>query len=74
MIGDFDYKGYKIIISGYLGSQLNHKQTDQEQIQARFNQKITIIGLDKQVDLFLENSTYSEAKSEVIALIDKNSL
>lgn len=69
MSNDFDYKGYKIIISRYSVSQ-----SDQEQAEERFDQRITIIGLDKQLDLFLENSTYSEAKAEVITRIDRRSL
>jgi hypothetical protein len=36
MIGDFDYKGYKIIISGYPGSH-----SGQGQDVERLNQKIT---------------------------------
>jgi hypothetical protein len=69
MIGDFEYKGYKIIISGY-----SDFHSSQEQSRERLNQRITIIGLDTQVNLFLENISYSEAKAEVKTLIDKKYL
>ena len=67
MLGDFDYKGYKVIITAVSEFFSNQRAETP-------SQKITIVGLDKQVTLFLETTSYAEARAKVMSLIDESTL
>lgn len=67
MIEAFDYKGYRVVITEYLKpfSRLRGM---------RPNQQVSVVGLDNRVTLFLDNTSFIDAKAEIMAYIDKGTL
>jgi hypothetical protein len=67
MIEAFDYKGYRVVITEYL-------KTFPSSGEGKLNQHISIVGIDNRLTLFLDNTALDDAKAEIVAHIDNNTL
>jgi len=67
MIEDFYYKGYRVIITECL-------RTFSNQCRGKPNQQISIVGLDDRTALFLDQTSFTDAKAEIMAHIDQGTL
>ena len=67
MIEAFDYKGYRVVITECL-------ETFATSRERKPNQQISIVGIDNRLTLFLENTSFIDAKAVILAHIDTGTL
>ena len=67
MIEAFDYKGYRVVITDCLESFTS--PPGRKPIQ-----QISIVGIDNRLTLFLDNTSFVDAKAEILAHIDTGTL
>jgi hypothetical protein len=67
MVESFDYKGYRVVITAYLKPLARLPGM-------KPNQQVSIVGLDNRVTLFLDNTSFVDARAEIMAHIDQGTL